>query len=118
MGIDEAIKDELKEALKTAFDRGYQAGYQAGYEVARGEIQQALAGVMSKDSLISPDSDIDELGLAERARNCLKRARVDTVGQLAQMSRRDLLDMTMFGEVAANEVSATLAKYGYRLKED
>ena len=47
----------------------------------------------------SPDLElpIEELDLSERPRNCLKRARVDTIGQLVQKTEDDLLAITNFG---------------------
>jgi DNA-directed RNA polymerase subunit alpha len=54
----------------------------------------------------SPDYDlpIEELDLSERPRNCLKRARVDTIGQLVQKTEDDLLAITNFGSKSLEEV--------------
>ena len=50
-------------------------------------------GEVSPITAASPDLElpIEELDLSERPRNCLKRARVDTIGQLVQKSEDDLL---------------------------
>ena len=47
-------------------------------------------GEVASPTSTSPDLDlpIEELDLSERPRNCLKRARVDSIGQLVQKSRR------------------------------
>src|SRR5215210_9169950 len=57
-------------------------------------------------STASPDLElpIEELELSERPRNCLKRARVDTIGQLVQKTEDDLLAITNFGQKSLDEV--------------
>ncbi|MCL5053783.1 MAG: DNA-directed RNA polymerase subunit alpha [Gammaproteobacteria bacterium] len=48
----------------------------------------------------SPDFDlpIEELDLTERPRNCLKRAQINTIGDLVERSADDLLAITNFGQ--------------------
>ncbi|MEY3074008.1 MAG: DNA-directed polymerase alpha subunit, partial [Actinomycetota bacterium] len=48
----------------------------------------------------SPDLDlsIEDLDLSERPRNCLKRAQINTVGELLLRSEEDLLNITNFGQ--------------------
>ena len=62
----------------------------------------------------SPDLDlpIEELDLSERPRNCLKRARVDTIGQLVQKTEDDLLAITNFGSKSLEEVIQKLDERG------
>ena len=62
----------------------------------------------------SPDLDlpIEELDLSERPRNCLKRARVDTIGQLVQKTEDDLLAITNFGQKSLDEVLQKLDERG------
>lgn len=66
----------------------------------------------------SPDLDlpIEELDLSERPRNCLKRARVDTIGQLVQKSEDDLLAITNFGSKSLDEVLQKLDERGLALR--
>jgi DNA-directed RNA polymerase subunit alpha len=66
----------------------------------------------------SPDLDlaIEELDLSERPRNCLKRARVDTIGQLVQKSEDDLLAITNFGSKSLEEVIEKLDERGLSLR--
>ena len=63
-------------------------------------------GEVSPATAASPDLElpIEELDLSERPRNCLKRARVDTIGQLVQKSEDDLLAITNFGSKSLEEV--------------
>jgi DNA-directed RNA polymerase subunit alpha len=69
-------------------------------------------------STVSPDLDlpIEELELSERPRNCLKRARVDTIGQLVQKSEDDLLAITNFGSKSLEEVLQKLDERGLSLR--
>ena len=57
----------------------------------------------------SPDIDlqIEELELSERPRNCLKRAQIDTVGQLLEKSAEDLMTITNFGQKSLDEIEVT-----------
>ena len=64
-----------------------------------------------------PDMDlsIDALELSERPRNCLKRAQVNTVGELLQKSEMDLLAITNFGQKSLDEVVSKLDERGLSL---
>ena len=66
----------------------------------------------------SPDIDlsIEELNLTERPRNCLKRAQIDTVGQLLEKSAEDLLAITNFGQKSLDEIYEKLDERGLALR--
>jgi DNA-directed RNA polymerase subunit alpha len=66
----------------------------------------------------SPDLDlpIEDLDLSERPRNCLKRAQVNTVGELVEKSPEDLLAITNFGQKSLDEVLAKLDERGLALR--
>jgi DNA-directed RNA polymerase subunit alpha len=66
----------------------------------------------------SPDLDlpIEDLDLSERPRNCLKRAQVNTVGELVQKSEDDLLAITNFGQKSLDEVLQKLDERGLSLR--
>ena len=66
----------------------------------------------------SPDLDlaIEELDLSERPRNCLKRAQVNTVGELVNKTEDDLLAITNFGQKSLDEVLAKLDERGLALR--
>jgi len=69
-------------------------------------------------STASPDLElpIEELELSERPRNCLKRARVDTIGQLVTKTEDDLLAITNFGSKSLDEVLLKLDERGLSLR--
>ena len=66
----------------------------------------------------SPDLDlpIEELNLTERPRNCLKRAQVDTIGQLLEKTTDELLAITNFGQKSLDEVNEKLDERGLSLR--
>ena len=65
----------------------------------------------------SPDLDlpIEDLELSERPRNCLKRAQVNTIGELLEKSIDDLLAITNFGQKSLDEVAQKLDERGLSL---
>ncbi len=66
----------------------------------------------------SPDLDlpIEDLDLSERPRNCLKRAQVNTIGELLTKNEDDLLAITNFGQKSLDEVMAKLDERGLALR--
>jgi DNA-directed RNA polymerase subunit alpha len=66
----------------------------------------------------SPDLDlpIEDLDLSERPRNCLKRAQVNTVGELVMKSEDELLAITNFGQKSLDEVLQKLDERGLSLR--
>jgi DNA-directed RNA polymerase subunit alpha len=66
----------------------------------------------------SPDLDlaIEELDLSERPRNCLKRAQINTIGELVDRTYDDLLNITNFGQKSLDEVVQRLDERGLSLK--
>jgi DNA-directed RNA polymerase subunit alpha len=51
---------------------------------------------------------IEELQLSVRAYNCLKKAKINTVGDLLQYSPEQLQELKNFGRKSADEVFSTL----------
>ena len=66
----------------------------------------------------SPDLDlpIEDLDLSERPRNCLKRAQVNTIGELLEKTEDDLLAITNFGQKSLDEVIQKLDERGLSLR--
>ncbi len=66
----------------------------------------------------SPDLDlpIEDLDLSERPRNCLKRAQVNTIGELVEKTEDDLLAITNFGQKSLDEVIEKLDERGLGLR--
>ncbi|MDJ0791849.1 MAG: DNA-directed RNA polymerase subunit alpha [Acidimicrobiia bacterium] len=62
------------------------------------------------------DLPIEALDLSERPRNCLRRAQVQTVGELIEKTEEDLLNITNFGQKSLEEVVAKLDELGFSLR--
>ena len=75
-----------------------------------GELAASVSG--------SPDLDlpIEDLDLSERPRNCLKRAQVNSVGELLEKNEDDLLAITNFGQKSLDEVIQKLDERGLSLR--
>ncbi len=63
------------------------------------------------------DLPIEELELTERPRNCLKRASINTIGDLLERTEDDLLAITNFGQKSLDEVRERLAQRGLELRK-
>lgn len=68
-----------------------------------------------KDAVL--DLVIDDLELSARSSNCLKRAGIETIGQLLDRPVHELYDIKNFGEKSAAEINEKLAQYGLSLGE-
>jgi DNA-directed RNA polymerase subunit alpha len=75
-------------------------------------------GELVDATVSSPDLDlpIEDLDLSERPNNCLKRAQVNTVGELLTKTEDDLLNITNFGQKSLDEVKAKLDERGLSLR--
>jgi DNA-directed RNA polymerase subunit alpha len=75
-------------------------------------------GDVSSTTSGSPDYDlpIEDLDLSERPRNCLKRAQVNSIGELVEKTVDDLLAITNFGQKSLDEVIQKLDERGLSLR--
>lgn len=64
------------------------------------------------------DMTIDELDLSVRSFNCLKRANIHTVQELAQLDEADLMRVRNLGKKSMDEVRQKLAGLGLKLKNN
>ena len=77
------------------------------------ELGETSASMAASPELEMPIEDLD---LSERPRNCLKRAQVNTVGELLRKSDDDLLAITNFGQKSLDEVKEKLNERGLALR--
>ena len=82
------------------------------------EPQGLELGEVAASSASSPDLDlpIEDLDLSERPRNCLKRAQINTIGELLTKNEDDLLNITNFGQKSLDEVKQKLDERGLTLR--
>ena len=64
------------------------------------------------------EARIEDLGLTERARNCLKRAGINSIGELVNCSEKDLLSITNFGQTSLKDVNERLDERGLALRTE
>jgi DNA-directed RNA polymerase subunit alpha len=64
------------------------------------------------------EMSIDDMDLTVRSYNCLKRANINTVGELIKKSREDMLKVKNLGAKSLEEVINKLASYGLSLRTD
>ena len=64
------------------------------------------------------DRLIEELEIGVRAYNCLKRAGIQTIGDLVQKSESELKAIPNFGERSIDEVKESLTALGLSLRDD
>ena len=62
------------------------------------------------------EMSIDEMDLSVRSYNCLKRANIQTVGDLTRKTEEDMLKVRNLGKKSLDEVIARLESYGLGLK--
>ena len=61
----------------------------------------------------SEDTPIEELDLAVRTYNCLKRSKINTVGQLLALRKEELLGIRNFNAQNYKEVREQLIAHGF-----
>jgi DNA-directed RNA polymerase subunit alpha len=64
------------------------------------------------------DTPVTDFELSVRARNCLKKMNIRTLGDLLKVSESELLSYKNFGETSLVEIKAMLAAKGLRLGQN
>ena len=75
----------------------------------------ALPQAQEEEEDDSPSMTIEELELSVRAYNCLKRASINSMGELLKKSENDLLNIKNFGKKSSDEVIERLHHFGMDL---
>jgi DNA-directed RNA polymerase subunit alpha len=91
--------------------------FEIGEETVAGQIsEQGLEEETVDEELLKKlSTPIQELELSVRASNCLESVKVETVGQLTQMTEADLLKIRSFGKTSLREIKRKLADLGLSL---
>lgn len=108
---DGSIRPEeaLQEAARQLIDNfRLFAGTAAGPEVA--------AGAPAEEANKVATMPIEELDLSVRPYNCLKRAGINTVGDLLQRTEDEIVNVKNFGRKSLDEVKEKLAGLGLELR--
>jgi hypothetical protein len=95
----------------------YSEGHRHGAEEQRGYFIGILKVLADKHPDIVPDLPVDVLDTGLRARNCLAREEVKTLGQLVLRTEDSLLEIMNFGQICLDEVAEGLESFGLSLKQ-
>ncbi len=85
---------------------------------ARDGAGAAEAGAPAAVAAEGDDRLIEELDIGVRAYNCLKRAGIQTIGDLVQKSENELKAIPNFGDRSIDEVKESLISIGLGLRDD
>jgi DNA-directed RNA polymerase subunit alpha len=99
-------------AIFTDADRVEELTSRDGAAAAEAVAATAAAGAEGDDRLI------EELEIGVRAYNCLKRAGIQTIGDLVQKSDSELKAIPNFGERSIDEVKEALTSLGLSLRDE
>jgi DNA-directed RNA polymerase subunit alpha len=112
----ETSLNEIKEMMTS---KGLRLGQSLEQGATPGEMrfrpQQPQLSEHEQAVLGKPVSD---LNLSVRARKCMNRLNIATLGELVQRTADDLLESKNFGMTSLNEVREKLAQYGLTLRGD
>jgi DNA-directed RNA polymerase subunit alpha len=83
-----------------------------------GEARYRPQQPMSEEEQAILNKPVSDLNLSVRARKCMNRLALNTLGDLVQRSADDLLESKNFGQTSLTEVREKLAQYGLTLRGD
>jgi DNA-directed RNA polymerase subunit alpha len=104
---------EIREMLTA---RGLSLG-QFAHEKREADPPLDLSG-MSPDQQVMLDRPISELNLSVRARKCMVRLQLNTIGELVRKTGDDLLECKNFGVTSLTEVREKLTAMNLKLRGD
>jgi DNA-directed RNA polymerase subunit alpha len=111
----ETSLQEIKEMLGSKGLRIGQSLEDGGhYEMRAHRPQQPL----SPEEQAVLNKPVSELNLSVRARKCMNRLGINSLGDLVQRSADELLEAKNFGMTSLNEVREKLTQYGLNLRGD
>jgi len=77
-----------------------------------------LEGKQEENIESNDDITIKDLEFSVRSRNCLEIGNIKTLGQLAEVSIDELMQIKNFGKKSLTEIREKLSQYGLKLKDD
>lgn len=95
-------------------------GLRIGQNLHAGGIREMMfdTGHLSPQEQSLLNKPVSELNLSVRARKCMTRLNINTIGQLIQRSPDELLASRNFGVTSLNEVRSKLAELNLKLRND
>ena len=112
--INEAEKC-LRQVLDTAPNHPRARAYMKDVQASRNMYydEEHARDLAKRNALL--DTPVTDFELSVRARNCLKKMQIRTLGDLLRISEAELLSYKNFGETSLTEIKTMLASKGLRL---
>jgi DNA-directed RNA polymerase subunit alpha len=107
----------LKEVRDILDSRGLSIGMHAT-DAKRQAPQQVTREDLPDEKKAVFDAPVADLNLSVRARKCVSRLNISTIGEIMNRSPDDLLGVRNFGVTSLNEIRAKLAEMGLSLRND
>jgi len=105
---------EIKEMMAT---KGLRLG-QSLEEGAQNDVRYRPQQPLSEQEQAVLNKPVSELNLSVRARKCMNRLGINTLGDLVQRTADELLESKNFGQTSLAEVRDKLGQYGLTLRGD
>ena len=113
------IKGKINSLLRVESERGYFDGFDAGVNNREQSNVAGSAESVEKSLTVSIERiPIEELQLSMRARHCLQRAGIVTIGDLMQYSDKELLEIRYLGYTILNEIRDKQREHYSKLRTD
>jgi DNA-directed RNA polymerase subunit alpha len=95
-------------------------GLRVGQNVGMGRMRESLfaPASMSPQEQAVQTTPLSDLNLSVRARKCMSRLGLTTLGDLIQKTADELLGSRNFGVTSLNEIRAKLAEMNLKLRND
>ncbi len=110
----ETSLNEIKEMMSS---KGLRLG-QSIEEGAQGEMRYRPPAALSEQEQAVLNKPVSELNLSVRARKCMNRLGINTLGELVNRSADELLESKNFGQTSLTEVRDKLLQYQLSLRGD
>lgn len=89
------------------------------YDIRKGDFiqpEEELTQKLEADARL--ELPVEDLEIGTRASNCLRRAKIETVGQLVQLTKLELLNLRSLGAGTADEIEEAVHKMGLSLRTE
>ena len=80
-------------------------------------VREAALASLPKPDIKPEDITLEELELSVRSYNCLKRAGMNTLRELSEMTFDELCHVRNLGKHSVDEICAVLTKHGLRIRK-
>jgi DNA-directed RNA polymerase subunit alpha len=110
----ETSLSEIKEMMQA---KGLRLG-QSIQDGTGGEARYRPPMPVSEEQAAVMNKPVSDLNLSVRARKCMNRLGINSLGDLVSRSSEELLEAKNFGQTSLQEVKDKLVSYGLRLRDD